>query len=33
MGLLPRLQAVEAIVGRRRPSIEQRVEFAVNNFK
>jgi alpha-L-glutamate ligase-like protein len=33
MGLLPRLQAVEAIVGRRRPSIEQRVEFVVNNFK
>ncbi|MFT4630355.1 MAG: alpha-L-glutamate ligase-like protein [Arenicella sp.] len=33
MGLLPRLQAVEAIVGRRRPSIEQRVEFVVSNFK
>ena len=33
MGLLPRLQAIEARVGRRRPSIEQRVEFVVNNFK
>jgi alpha-L-glutamate ligase-like protein len=33
MGLLPRLQAVEAIVGRRRPSIEQRVDFTMNNFK
>lgn len=33
MGLLPRLQTIEARVGRRRPSIEQRVEFAVKNFK
>ncbi|MFT5136958.1 MAG: alpha-L-glutamate ligase-like protein [Arenicella sp.] len=33
MGLLPRLQAVEAIVGRRRLSIEKRVEFVVDNFK
>jgi alpha-L-glutamate ligase-like protein len=33
MGLLPRLKAVEAIGGRRRPSIEERVDFVLNNFK
>lgn len=33
MGLLPRLQVIEAIGGRREQSIEQRVEFVVNNFK
>lgn len=32
MGLLPRLQAIEAKAGRRRPSIEERVEFVVKNF-
>ena len=32
MGMLPRLQAIEAIVGRREPSIEQRVDYVVNNF-
>ncbi|MFQ3247359.1 MAG: alpha-L-glutamate ligase-like protein [Arenicella sp.] len=33
MGMLPRLRAIEAIVGRRGPSIEQRVEFVMENFK
>ena len=33
MGMLPRLQAIEAIVNRRGPSIEQRVEFVLNNFR
>jgi alpha-L-glutamate ligase-like protein len=32
MGLLPRLRAIEARTGRRRPSIEDRVEFVLNNF-
>ncbi|MFT5572774.1 MAG: alpha-L-glutamate ligase-like protein [Cryomorphaceae bacterium] len=33
MGLLPRLRAIEAKAGRRRPSVDERVEFVVNNFK
>jgi hypothetical protein len=32
-GLLPRLRAIEAKAGRGRPSVDERVEFVVNNFK